>query len=762
MVYQLLDKSGLCEYYDLNSAPGNNLRRKVRDDKFAFLDDPALRRQLITFEEAGQTHISFYLPQIHCSSCLYLLENLHQLDAGIVRSQVNFPTKEISIVADTNSISVRQIAELLTQVGYEPYISLNDLKKNRPRLNRSMVIRLGVAGFCFSNIMLMSFPEYLGLSASENYLSSVFRALNLLLSLPVFFYSASPFYTSGWKGLQHKFLNIDAPIALAIIVTFTRSVYEVLTGSGSGYFDSMTGIVFFMLTGRIVQDKTYQQLTFDRDFASYFPIAVTALRNKEKVPTPLPDIRSGDTLLIHHDELVPADGILTRGKAIIDYSFVTGESAPVEKEMGEILYAGGKQTGAAIEILVIKEVAQSYLTRLWSGEQDVKKQNEEERSFIHFFSRYFTWIVLSLAVITSVYWAYTDPSKVWNAVTAVLIVACPCALLLSNTFTNGNILRIMGRNRFYLRSAQVIEDMSVIDHIVFDKTGTLTSTEQGQFNYEGIPLNEWQQKSVFLLASQSSHPLSRTLSGHLAVQGKLPILQGFYEKEGKGIEGLVDGTWIQLGTRSFVSGEKENRHKGSEVWIGIEGKVLGHFTLLSSYREKMDLLIGALSKEYPLSVISGDNNADRNRLENLMGRNTTLLFEQSPEQKLAYIRSLQDKGKKVMMIGDGLNDAGALRQSNVGIAVSERSNNFTPASDAILDAAQLHVLPRFFTLSKSNRQIIISAFVMSIVYNIIGLTFAVQGLLSPLLAAILMPASSLSILLITYGSSNLLAKFLRL
>ena len=167
-----------------------------------------------------------------------------------------------------------------------------------------------------------------------------FRSLNLLLSLPVFFYAASEFYISAWKSLKHGFLNIDAPIVLAILITFSRSVYEIVSGSGAGYLDSMSGIVFFMLAGRVLQNKTYAHLNFERDFTSYFPIAVSKIEHGNETTLPLPDIKLNDTLLIHNNEIIPADGIITRGKAFIDYSFVTGESDPVEKQMGEIVYAG--------------------------------------------------------------------------------------------------------------------------------------------------------------------------------------------------------------------------------------------------------------------------------------------------------------------------------------------------------------------------------------------------------------------------------------
>lgn len=764
MVYQLLNQNGLCDYYALNEKPGITQKIPVRKDKFAFLEDAKIRQQLIQFEDGKQTHVTFYLPQVHCSSCLYLLENLHQLQPGVISAKVNFTRKEVSLVIDESLVTLRQAAELLTGIGYEPYISLHDLKDHSPKANRSMIFQLGVAGFCFSNIMLMSFPEYLGLEEAEKNLQGVFRFMNLLLALPVFFYSAQPFYSSGWKGLKHRFLNIDAPIALAIIVTFGRSVYEVLSGTGAGYFDSMTGIVFFMLVGRVLQDKTYQQLSFERDYTSYFPIAVTVVKDGKEIPTPLPDIHPGDTLLIHSEELVPADGILTRGKAFMDYSFVTGESLPVAKEMGEIIYAGGKQTGSNIEILVIKEVTQSYLTRLWSGDQFKKSKDAEVNttSFVHLLSRYFTVILFSLAAAAALYWSVHDSSRVWQVVTAVLIVACPCALLLSNTFTNGNILRILGRNQFYLRNAQVIEDLARIDHVVFDKTGTLTTTQEQEVQYEGVPLTAVQQKAVALLAAQSNHPLSRALVRHFGNRSFQGEVQGYKETAGQGIEGFVDGTLCSVGSKSFITGSREQYNPATQVWIAFESQALGYFTIRNHYRESIPSLIKALSSRYTVSVISGDNDAERKVLQQLMGPKATLLFNQKPVDKLHFIEQLQAEGKRVMMIGDGLNDAGALKQSDVGIALTENSNNFTPASDAILEAGKLGQFTKFLRMCRINRKIVIAAFVLSILYNIVGLSFAVQGLLSPLVAAILMPASSLSILGVTFGTSNFWAKLLKL
>ncbi|MFI5130950.1 MAG: heavy metal translocating P-type ATPase [Chitinophagales bacterium] len=759
MVYQIINQNNLCDYYSLNDKPGINQRIAAKKDKFAFLDDKNIQAKLINFYNDNQTHVTLYLPQMHCSSCLYLLESLHRFDEGIISSKVNFTRKEVNLVLLART-SLRKTAELLSSIGYEPYLSLNDLKATRPPINKSMIYQLGVAGFCFGNVMLMSFPEYLGLDVSEEGLRGIFRWANFGLALPVFLYSASPFYISSWKGLKHQFLNIDAPIALAIIITFIRSAYEVISGTGGGYFDSMTGIVFFMLAGRILQDKTYRQLSFERDYTSYFPIAVSVLKDDEEITKALPEIKSGDSLLIHHEELIPADGILTKGKALIDYSFVTGESLPVLKEVGEIVYAGGKQTEGNIEILVVKEVAQSYLTKLWNRDEFKKTEEPKSVSFVHLLSRYFTYIVFAIAAITAVYWKINDAHRLWPAVTAIFIIACPCALLLSNTFTNANILAILGRNHFYLRSAQTIEDIANADHIVFDKTGTLTSSRELDIVYEGETLNKEKRQRIAALAYHSNHPLSKALVKHIKLTSDI-LVNEFSEKAGQGIEGFAGNTWLKIGSAEYVTGEKSNE-EGTAVYIGFGGKRYGRFLFNNHYRESIPGLMGELKKNYRVSVISGDNNSEKNNLEKILGKKATLLFYQKPEDKLEYIHQLQQEGKKVMMIGDGLNDAGALQQSNVGIAVSEQTNNFTPASDAIIAATQLSSLPRFIQLCRANKKIVMASFILSVVYNLIGLFFAVQGNLAPLIAAILMPASSLSILLVTFGSSSRLAKSMKL
>ena len=751
-VYEIFNANGLTDYYNFEVAPGAT-PQDIKG-KYDFLENEAIVAKLLDFNEVDTQIITLYIPHIHCSSCIWILENLNQLHSGVSSSQVNFPQKKVRIVFNPEKVTLKNLVHILSSIGYEPYISLENYEERKKSVNRALTYKLGVAFFCFGNVMLLSFPEYF--DVDEFWLDEYkgfFRWLIFALSLPSFFYAASGYYTSAWKSIRSGMLNIDVPIALGLVVMFVRSTVDIVFDLGSGFFDSLTGLVFFTLLGRFFQQKTYNFLSFERDFKSYFPIAITKItKDRKEESVPVYDIEVGDRLLIRNNELIPVDGILMSDKTDIDYSFVTGEAIPVHKKSGDKIYAGGRQASGIIEMEVVNTVSQSYLTQLWSNDIFTKKDEQTYKNLTDNISRYFTPVLLVVAFATLIYWLFINVNTAFNVFTAVLIVACPCALALSAPFTLGNVLRIMGKKKLYLKDANVVEQIAKIDTLVFDKTGTITSNKKSTISYEGIALTEAEEQLIRSVMHGSNHPLSRRLYEYLPI-GKNADVENFTETTGKGIEGTVEGVTVKLGAATFVGQPKDESLK-TNVHIAINGEYKGKYVFDNQYREGLTELFKELSENYELKILSGDNEGEREALQGLLPDGTELIFNQKPEEKLQFIEKLQNQGKNVMMIGDGLNDAGALAQSNVGISISENVNVFSPACDGILDAGQFKNINYFLNFSKNAVKTIKMSFGLSLLYNAVGLTFAIAGSLSPLTAAIIMPLSTITIVSFVTVVSN--------
>ncbi|TXK50256.1 HAD-IC family P-type ATPase, partial [Pontibacter qinzhouensis] len=632
-VYELLEENNLCTYYNLEQSPGISGKQSLAESRFGYLDDAGVEAQLVNFRSDTISKLTFYIPQMHCSSCIWLLENLFKLNPGISESTVNFMRKELSLTYFNGQTTLREVVQLLARIGYEPAITLADTDgKKTTKYSRTIIYKLGIAGFCFGNVMLLAFPDYLAVTNSlQRSFGSFFGYLSLILSIPTLLYSARGFFTSAIEGMKQRMVNIDLPIATGLLALFFVSVYQVLTGSGPGYLDSFTGLVFFMLIGKYFQQKTYDTLSFDRDYTSYFPVSITVLKDDQQEEyIPVRNLKVGHRIRIRNQELIPADAILLRGTAMIDYSFVSGESEPVEKVVGEIIYAGGRQVGESVELEVVKEVSQGYLTQLWNDSVFSKQEQAQSvGTYANAAGKWFIIAILIVAAATLAYWVPRDLTMAVNAFTSVLIIACPCALSLATPFVHGHTLRVFGKNKFYLRNTAVVETLAKIDTVVFDKTGTLTEPSAAEVTYTGKVLTQEQERVVKSILSHSTHPLSQRI--FQSMPGETSTVYNFQEFAGKGLLGEVDGKLVRVGSAAYLGVNTIKGHDTMQtaVYVSVDGVLLGYYTFFNVYRDGLQDILQGLEHKH-ISVLSGDNDHELVRLRELLGDKASLNFNQSP------------------------------------------------------------------------------------------------------------------------------------
>lgn len=758
-VYEILKKGKLYKYYDIENAPG------IRNDQetqqvYEYLEQEDIKKSVLDFYDGRYAKIRLYIPAIHCSSCIWLLENLEKLNSGVIRSEVNFNKKQVSVSFDESKITLSSLMVLLQSIHYKPHL-LDKKQSGSKQSKKQLIIKLGLAGFAFGNVMLLSFPEYLSDDINLNHsLVNTFGWISLLLSLPVVVYSASDYFLTSWKNLKNKVISIDLPIVLGILTILFRSVFEIASAAGPGYLDSLTGLVFFLLIGKWYQSISYQALNFENDYTNYFPLGITKISGNKNEIVPIQQLQQGDVIQVKNTEILPADSELNSKSALVDYSFITGESIPITLSKGEKVFAGGKVLGVSAEFNVLKKVESGYLAQLWNERSVKGHAGQFISSALNQVSKYFTLAILTLALGAALYWLLVDPTKALFAFTSVLIVACPCALALSVPFALGHGRRVLGQNGFYLKEPGVIENLNKGKAIVFDKTGTLTNTNSYAVDFVANNEAVVDERAFYALFNQSNHPLSRAIAKYLN-KNTLLAVEYFKEVAGKGLEGKVGGQTIRAGSHLYILGVEAPKTDRAEVHLEIDGSYLGYYSIRNHYRPRWKNLLRKLQKHFEVHLLSGDNEAERETILEMIKDPKRVNFMQTPVDKLNYIEALKKQKQGVIMVGDGLNDAGAFNASDVGISVADDVYQFTPSCDAIINASALVKLPGLIRFSKTVMRIVYLSFVLSFAYNVVGISYAVSGNLSPIVAAILMPLSSITIVAFTSLSTMYMSRYLK-
>jgi Cu+-exporting ATPase len=723
------------------------------------LDEPGVQQRFTEYASERTVMLRFEVPGMHCASCVWLLDQLHRFDAGVLRSDVDFMRKTVRVEIDRERTTASAVAKLLSSLGYEPLINTEGnelgLDVQRRSVIRGFYMRIGIAGFAAGNVMMISIARYLagfgGLTAT---LETLFSVLSIGLSIPVLVYSASPWYRSAIGALRHKRMNLDVPVALGISVLFIRSVFDIVSGTGEGFLDSFAGLVVFLLVGRLFQQKAFDAVSFDRTYRSFFPLSVRVERKGQAEIVPIDQVKIGDVMLIRNGEVVPCDSVLISPVSYFDYAFVTGESLPVENTEGQIVHAGGKVVGSAARLTATKNVSQSYLASLWERAGGRRAR----RAYLDLSDRFgarFTYGAIAIALAGFVFWLPDLPMAV-NVLTAVLIIACPCALTIAAPVTLGTAMARLGMRGIYVKEPGTLLELTDPDVVIFDKTGTLTEPEHRLTvdpRTSAHPL--WPK--VQALASQSTHPISRSIASDVVASD----MEHVTEVPGKGIVGTVDGYHVVIGSIDLV---REYAHNGdvasdstAAAYALVDGEVIGILRVEPRLRKGIADVITALRRSVSLRLVTGDTDRDRPLFERLFRRDE-MVFNQGPDDKVDALNNARSGKGRVVMIGDGLNDAAAMSAADASIAITDGTSTLVPACDVVMSAKEVENLPKLFWYAKTMTKVIRANLIFTVFYNVLGLSLALSGILTPVLTAILMPVSSLIVIGMSVGGAHWYAR----
>jgi P-type Cu+ transporter len=755
-VFDLLAAQQLSGYYGAagEAAPGvSQKRRDASDrDRFAGLDDPEVAARFLRFDDGHTAVATFAVPDIHCASCVWLLEQLWRFDRAVTRSEVDLQHRTITVEYRSGRTSVRTIAERLASLGYEPVMDSERDPGVVPAARRRLYMQMGVAGFAFGNIMLFSIPRYASGRALEGGFQTLFDVVNVAFAVPVLLFSARDYFRVGWQAVRARTISIEVPVSIGLSVLFGRSVADILAHRGPGFLDSFSGLVFFLLIGRLFQQKTFERLSFDRTFRSFLPLTVHVERGRALEPTPVGTLRPDDCIRLRRGEIVPADARVLDADALVDYRFLTGEECPVTIRAGERVRAGGR-AGSSMRLAVLRRPSEGELAMLWANPVLTGTKHRWLSDAGSRFGAWFTALAIAFAAAGALAW-WPDAGASASVATAVLIIACPCALTLAAPITLGTAMGLLGRRGLYLKDAAAVLDLSRIDTIVFDKTGTLTTAASLKVvEAEGLTASEW--ALVRRLAAESSHPVSVAIArGAGAADVPLPPASSarpvdVRDLPGEGLTGVIDGHRVAIGSAGFVAALLQQPvGPADRPAVAVDGKA-GWVRLTAAARPGIDDAADALAARHRLMLVSGDIGTESARWSPLFG--SRMHFQQSPDDKLRIVDEEKRQGRRVLMVGDGLNDAGALMAADVGLAVCDDSACIVPSCDGVIGGDRIGQLPAILRFARHARHVVLACFAVSIAYNVVGLTLALTGALTPLASAILMPVSSLTIVGLSSG-----------
>ena len=759
-VHQLLRSAHLDEYYRIRQdagvfrapTPVRPLSEKLEQaHPFLFLDDPGFRQEL-----GIETHprVQFYLEGIHCTACLWLIEKIPELlPDDVTSARLDLQNSVVDLVFKEKG-SISNTAEYLDHLGYRPHAIFSseqkiDLAKRESRL---FLARVALAGALMGNIMIFAISIYAGASG---FIKDHFDWIILFLSLPVFLFSAVPLYQNAWNAIRNRRWSVDIPIVIALAAGLATSGYSIFTGGNQNYLDSLSGLVFLLLASRYflmrLQKNAFRGVQFSE---SFYPVKI--LRNQKEYVW-VKELKVGDEVEIPPGFRIPIDGVIVCGQSQVNESIMSGESMPKRVVEHEAVFAGSINSDST---LWVKVNAVGDQTRIGKIAQEIQKFEINRSETVKFAEKVAQWFTVSVLLWSSLVFGYFLAIRhlPWDGlqrILSILIVSCPCAFAIATPLALIQAFQILMKRGLYLKDPNDIEKVLKIEQIAFDKTGTLT---------EGVlQLQEVQWKVMFSaeaedqylsiirsLEEDSKHPIARAFLRYLDSKdvGSSDEVENIKEISGQGISGTWKNRKIELKACTpkiaLIGQDLENYIRASLL---VEGKEIAQFLFSDRLRADAKAVVSQFQKRgLPVWMLSGDHASSTRSIATSVGLSEErVLFELSPEGKASWLQSHPG----TLYIGDGANDGLALNQASLGIAAHGALDLSMKAASIYLTQNKLQSIIDLFTVSKETKKILNRHLVFTIVYNTSTIALASLGMLKPLIAAVLMPLSSLLILFST-------------
>jgi len=711
-----------------------------------------------------QREIHLLVEGIHCAACVWLIErSLGQLP-GVLDAQVNLSGKRLLLKWDNSQLNLSQVLAHLGQIGYatvpyDPEVAEGRLKKQ----NRTLLLRMAFAAFAMMNLLWISIALYSG--ASESEFRSLFHWIGFSLATPTLLYSGYPFLHSAWTGIKRLHLTMDLPIAIGAISTYSYSVYITLNQSVAGevYYDTVVNFLFVILVGRYLEAMSKRQaVTSTQRLLDLQPRAATVLRDGESVLLPIRAVKPNDVVLIKPGEQIPVDGIVMQGRSNVDESMLSGESQPVTKQEGDKISAGTMNTDSTLTVRVDGTLRNTSLGRIINLVEEAQASKAPIQCTADRIVPWFVATTLLLASATFFWWLKTDFEVALMAATAVLIITCPCAFGLATPMAIASASGLAARFGILIKNGGVLETLSHIDHVVFDKTGTLT---EGRMQVQEVITDKNMDAQTLMqhaaaLEHYSEHNIATAICSFAEKKDiPSPSAQQIENLPGHGIKGLVNDRTVMIGTQQWLKQNQINLNedlqhkthqweaKGSTcVHVAIDGQHRGVIAINDQLRSDAKTLVDALRVSgIRMTILSGDRLPVVERIAQQLG-GIDSIAEVLPEDKDKIIQQLKKEGATVAMIGDGVNDAAALSRADVGIALGSGTDVSGESADIVLMSNELDKVRLAMQLSQRTLRTIRQNIGISFTYNIIMVPLAMAAMITPLVAAISMPISSLLVI----------------